>query len=223
MIVASSCRARSPCGRRVRVGDVLAETGEVVQTAAVHRPVLTEVREVRCDARDPAGVLLLLDDDRDGLGVGEDPADLVGGAGLVDRDGDEAGGPHREVDQRPLEAGAGQDRHVRPGSRPAATKPFAMARTRARVSAAVIGVQVSPCRSARIGRSGVSRARSVSRRAAEPWSGATGPALGRAACLPAGVADGDASAGAAADRVVGSVLVAVASCSAAALVRRSGR
>jgi hypothetical protein len=62
-----------------------------------------------------------------------------------------------------------------PGSSPAATKPLAMPRTRASVSAAVKVVQVSPWRWARIGRSGVRRTRSPSSRAAEPWSGATGP------------------------------------------------
>lgn len=50
-----------------------------------------------------------------------------------------------------------------------------MPRTRASVWAAVKVVQVSPWRWARIGRSGVSRTRSPRSRAAEPWSGATGP------------------------------------------------
>ena len=41
-----------------------------------------------------------LDDGRDGLGVGEDPADLLGGGGLVDRDDDPAGCPDREKSAR---------------------------------------------------------------------------------------------------------------------------
>ncbi|GAA1493335.1 hypothetical protein GCM10009627_16810 [Curtobacterium herbarum] len=50
-------------------------------------------------------------------------------------------------------------------------------------------------RSARIGRAGVRRARSDSRRAAEPWSGATGPVSRTVPGLVSGLASGTASLG----------------------------
>ena len=52
---------------------------------------------------------------RAGAGVGEDPADLLGGGRLVDRDGDRAGGPDREVGQGPLVAGLAHQRDAVPG------------------------------------------------------------------------------------------------------------
>lgn len=50
-----------------------------------------------------------LGDDQVDVGVGEDVGDLVDGAGLVDGDGDEGGCPAREVQERPLVAGAAHD------------------------------------------------------------------------------------------------------------------
>ena len=49
-------------------------------------------------------------DDEVDVRVDEDVGDLVDGAGLVDGDGDEAGRPAREVEERPLVAGAAHDR-----------------------------------------------------------------------------------------------------------------
>src|SRR3546814_15240514 len=49
---------------------------------------------------------------RSGAGVGEDPPRLVRAARLVDRHGHRAHMPCREVDERPLQAGARHDRHA---------------------------------------------------------------------------------------------------------------
>jgi hypothetical protein len=46
-----------------------------------------------------------LDDQRGGAGVAEDPLDLLGARGLVDRHRDGAGEPDREVGEGPLVAG----------------------------------------------------------------------------------------------------------------------
>ena len=51
-----------------------------------------------------------LGDDEVDVRVDEDVGDLVDGAGLVDGHGHEAGGPAREVEERPLVAGAAHDR-----------------------------------------------------------------------------------------------------------------
>ena len=51
-----------------------------------------------------------LGDDEVDVRVDEDVGDLVDRAGLVDRYGDEAGRPAREVEERPLVAGAAHDR-----------------------------------------------------------------------------------------------------------------
>lgn len=51
-----------------------------------------------------------LGDDEVDVRVDEDVADLVDGAGLVDGHGDEAGRPAREVEERPLVAGAAHNR-----------------------------------------------------------------------------------------------------------------
>ena len=51
-----------------------------------------------------------LGDDEVDVRVDEDVGDLVDGAGLVDGYGDEAGRPAREVEERPLVAGAAHDR-----------------------------------------------------------------------------------------------------------------
>ena len=51
-----------------------------------------------------------LGDDEVDVRVDEDVGDLVDGAGLVDGHGDEAGRPAREVEERPLVAGAAHDR-----------------------------------------------------------------------------------------------------------------
>ena len=50
-----------------------------------------------------------LGDDEVDVPVDEDVGDLVDGAGLVDGHGDEAGRPAREVEERPLVAGAAHD------------------------------------------------------------------------------------------------------------------
>ena len=51
-----------------------------------------------------------LGDDEVDIRVDEDVGDLVDGAGLVDGHGDQAGRPAREVEERPLVAGAAHDR-----------------------------------------------------------------------------------------------------------------
>ena len=57
-----------------------------------------------------------LGDDEVDVRVDEDVGDLVDGAGLVDGYGDEAGRPAREVEERPLVAGAAHDRDPVAGS-----------------------------------------------------------------------------------------------------------
>ena len=56
-------------------------------------------------AMDTVSVMMRVD-----VRVDEDVGDLVDGAGLVDGHGDEAGRPAREVEERPLVAGAAHDR-----------------------------------------------------------------------------------------------------------------
>ena len=51
-----------------------------------------------------------LGDDEVDVRVDEDVGDLVDGAGLVDGHGHEAGRPAREIEERPLVAGAAHDR-----------------------------------------------------------------------------------------------------------------
>ena len=57
---------------------------------------------------DPGEVVGALGHDGPGAGVLEDPADLLGRRGLVDRHGDGAGEPDRVVEQGPLVAGLRQ-------------------------------------------------------------------------------------------------------------------
>ena len=84
---------------------------------------------------------------RDRAGVAEDPLDLLGRGGLVDRHGHRARGPDREVDQRPLVAGLATS--ARPGRRPRCPRPSGPWRQRctsARKSRQVTSSQRSPAR-----------------------------------------------------------------------------
>ena len=75
----------------------------------MHRPHRADERQVGAHLVEAGGVVGRLDDAGDGARVGEVPGDLGGGAGLVDRDHDRAGEEQREVDQRPVVGGAGDE------------------------------------------------------------------------------------------------------------------
>ena len=64
-----------------------------------------------------------LGDDQVDVGVGEHVGDLLDGARLVDGHGDQARAPAREVEQRPLVAGAAHDRDPLAGFQPARDEP----------------------------------------------------------------------------------------------------
>ncbi len=91
------------------VGDVRALGDQPVEVAAVHLPGGTDERQLVARLREAGGVLGRLGDDRDRPGVGEVPRDLTGRAGLVDRHHHGAGIEQREVDQRPVVGGAGDE------------------------------------------------------------------------------------------------------------------
>ena len=110
MIVATDCRSTPARGRlERRVVGGRTRRGEGVEVAVVDDPGVGERGQVAGDALDRALVLLALDDDAHRVGVLEDPLDLVGRGGLVDRDGHGAGGPQGEVGEGPLVAGAAHD------------------------------------------------------------------------------------------------------------------
>ena len=69
-------------------------------------PTTRAARGAVADLGQQSGVPVVLDDDRDRARVGEDPLDLLRGAGLVDRDRDAAGVPDRVVQDGPLVARA---------------------------------------------------------------------------------------------------------------------
>ncbi len=89
------------------VADVLAEPGQHVDRVVGDRPDVVELVEPAAHLGDPRHVVRALGDHRPGAGVLEDPADLLGRRGLVDRHGHGPGEPDRVVEQRPLVAGLG--------------------------------------------------------------------------------------------------------------------
>jgi hypothetical protein len=96
---------RLAAGLELAVGHVLARLCELVDGTVVDHVDRLQVGRLIADRLDGRGVLVTLDDDRRRARVRQDPGDLVGAGGLVDRDRDRAGGPDREVDDGPLEAG----------------------------------------------------------------------------------------------------------------------
>ena len=110
-----------------------------------------------------------------GAGVGEDPLDLLGGGGLVDRDGHGAGGPDREVGEGPLVAGLAHDgRRGRRARCRRRSGPWPAPRRRSANSAAVTSIQPAP---------------SLREKATRAGLGARRP-RGRSARLPSVVAGG---------------------------------
>ena len=97
---------RRAAGLELAVGHVLAGLGQLVDGVVVDDVDRPQVGRLVAHGLDGGGVLVALDDDGGGAGVGQDPGDLVGAGGLVDRDGDGAGGPDREVDDRPTRSGS---------------------------------------------------------------------------------------------------------------------
>ena len=99
---------RGTAGLELIVGDVGTGLAESVDRALVEHP------DVLC--RDLAGhllvhllVLLVLQEHPDAVGVAQDPLDLLGRRGLVDRDDGRAHEPAGVVRQRPLIAGGRHD------------------------------------------------------------------------------------------------------------------
>ena len=94
------------------VGDVRAESLQHVDGVVLDRPDVLELRQVAGLPRlaHAGEVVGALGDDRAGAGVGQDPADLLGGGRLVDRHADRAGEPDGVVEEGPLVARLGQQR-----------------------------------------------------------------------------------------------------------------
>ena len=106
-----TCGARAPptSGTSApRADEPLHRARLVAARARSATPV--SVGELVAHLLDERGVLGRLHDDRDRARVDEDPRDLLGRRGLVDRHGDGAGGEDRVVEQRPLVAGAREQR-----------------------------------------------------------------------------------------------------------------
>ncbi|MDF9872869.1 hypothetical protein OKW18_005007 [Streptomyces pratensis] len=82
---------------------------ELADGTPVDLPDVFQGREPVPHGGDGLRVGATLHDDRDRAGIAEYPLDLLGGAGLVHRHGDGARAPDREVQQDPLEAGAGHE------------------------------------------------------------------------------------------------------------------
>ena len=91
----------------VVVGDVLAEPAQHLDRVVLQRPDVVQRLERGASLGDPRGVGGPLGDHGRGPGVAQDPLDLLGRRGLVDRHGDRAGEPDRVVDEGPLVAGLG--------------------------------------------------------------------------------------------------------------------
>ena len=103
------CRCRTARLEGV-VGDVAAEPGEHVDPVVVERPHVTQVLELAPDLGDAAHVGGPLGHHRAGARVAQHPPDLLGRRRLVDGHRHPAGEPDGVVDQRPLVAGAGDQR-----------------------------------------------------------------------------------------------------------------
>ena len=91
------------------VGHGLASGLERGDAARVDFPDVGEVRQGVLDLRDRGRVGGRLDDDALRAGVGDDPFDLLGRRGFIDRHGHGAGGPDREIGKRPLVACAAHE------------------------------------------------------------------------------------------------------------------
>ena len=63
-----------------------------------------------------------LHDDGSGLGISQDPRDLLVRGGLVDGHCDQARVPQCVVDERPLISGTGEQAHTLPGTQPGREK-----------------------------------------------------------------------------------------------------
>ena len=108
MTVASDVAVQAlAAGGELGVVDVRAVAAQRVDVAVVDDPDVLEPGHAAADPLDGGEVLLGLDDDADGPGVREDPPDLLGGGGLVDRHGHRAGRPQREVGERSTRTGSG--------------------------------------------------------------------------------------------------------------------
>ena len=111
MIVATSSALTAARRAPTSVGVVvLAARDERVDRARVDLPHVLEGGDGAAHRVHLGLVLGGLDDDGDRAGVGEDPLDLLLRGGHVDRHADRARRPDREVQQRPLVAGGGEDR-----------------------------------------------------------------------------------------------------------------
>jgi hypothetical protein len=89
-------RASGPALPELLVGDIARVQGQAVRV--VDHPEVVQGGDRADQVRVRAG----LGERGPGPGVGQDPVDLLGRGGLVDRDRDRAGGPDRVVDQGPF-------------------------------------------------------------------------------------------------------------------------
>ena len=87
----------------------------MVEVAVIDTPDLPQAGHRVTNLGYPVQMRSRLDNDPDGLGVRENPVDLVGGGGLVDRDGHCSHRPEGEVRQGPLIPRATQDADRIPG------------------------------------------------------------------------------------------------------------
>jgi hypothetical protein len=92
------------------VGDAAPQFGQLPYAAVVELPDAAQRRRRVAHRAHRHGVLLVLDDYRHHLRVGQDPAHLLGGGGGVDGHDLGADRPQRVAEQRPLVAGAGHHR-----------------------------------------------------------------------------------------------------------------
>ncbi len=100
-------RRRRTTRLQLVVGEVGADPGEHLDPVVLDRPDVAQLLEVGAHLGDPREVGGALRHHGGGTGVAQDPADLLGRGGLVDRHRHGAGEPDRVVEERPLVAGAG--------------------------------------------------------------------------------------------------------------------
>ena len=106
------------CLLKLFVADLGSTGAQLIQVAVLNDPAVLQLHGLFGGCGKLLGLfdatqqLLVLDEDRGGLGVGERPGGLGGGIRFVDRHGDSTGVPDGEVDYGPLEAGTAHNAHA---------------------------------------------------------------------------------------------------------------